>query len=455
MSTGIIAEFNPFHNGHKHLLEQVQKQDADGIVVAMSGSITQRGDFAVLDKWQRAEAAVANGANLVLELPFVFACRSAQHFAAGGIRLLNALGIVDKLAFGTEYPYLTLLTQAAAFKPEDYPEELAAKLQEGQSYGRAVSNLMADKLTLPEKLLTEPNTILAIEYIRSILQYCSYCSENPFDNAQRATSLVSDKFSLNFPSQCSMKPVPIPRTGTGHNEQQTAGKFASGTYIRKLIYDNKLQECLNYMPAPLENTLENTLHFPSQEKMFALTSWQLLSLPPEKIRYIYGINEGLEQRLRQTLPQPSLETFLAAAASKRYSAARLRRSLMYVLLHFTQEQAMSVEETGPLYVRVLAFDDKGRKMLKKIKERTTLPVITKTANYINDFMLQHPAQQTLLQQMLALDIAACNLREFCSGTLAAPQQNIPYELNKDFLISPAYIRNYDCKHKSFHQRLNP
>ena len=109
MATGIIAEYNPFHNGHKYQIGCIKKQHDCGIIACISGSITQRGEFALLDKWQRAGAAVKNGANLVIELPAAFACRSAQDFATGGVRLLDSLGIVDTLAFGTAYPEIEKL----------------------------------------------------------------------------------------------------------------------------------------------------------------------------------------------------------------------------------------------------------------------------------------------------------------------------------------------------------
>lgn len=413
MATGIIAEYNPFHNGHRHQIGCIKKLRDGGILACMSGSITQRGEFALLDKWQRAQAAVKNGINLVIELPTIFACRSAQDFASGGVQLLNSLGIVDRLAFGTEYPCMEKLQAAADFQPDSCPDLLQKKLKQGLSYGAAVSQLTAESTGLSDEMLAEPNTILAIEYLRAL------------KDADGIT------------------PLPLLRTGAGHNDASVTGAYASGTAIRILTHKGDFRQLMQAVPSATLSEIENTAMYPSTKKQLPLIIWKLLSLDVNEIGASYGVSEGMEYRLKEAACSPSCsasyKALLQELATRRYPATRIQRILMHLLLGNTKDTV--AEMTAPLYIRVLAFDETGRRMLKDIRQKTQLPIVTKMAEYLNRRHLQHTDRLSLLQKMLYMDIAAANLRELCLAPLPSnPLGEQPMKLQSDLTTSPIYIR---------------
>lgn len=414
MATGIIAEYNPFHNGHRHQIGCIKKLRDGGILACMSGSITQRGEFALLDKWQRAQAAVKNGINLVIELPTIFACRSAQDFASGGVRLLASLGIVDTLAFGTEYPDIKGLQAASAFQPDDHHDQLQAKLKQGLSYGAAVSQLIAENTGLPNEMLTEPNTILAIEYLRAL----------------KKTDGIA--------------PLPLLRTGAGHNDTASSGQYASGTAIRRMALQGNFRELMPVVPGATLAEIENTAMFPSTKKQLPLIIWKLLSMDMDSIGAIYGVNEGMEYRLKEAACSPacaaSCKALLQELATRRYPATRIQRILMHLLLENTKDT--TAEMTSPLYIRVLAFDDIGRSMLKAIRQKAQLPLIIKTTDYLGRRDIQHPDRLSPLQKMLYMDIAAANLRELCLAPLPSnPLGEQPLKLQSDLTTSPIYVKS--------------
>lgn len=414
MATGIIAEYNPFHNGHKYQIGCIKKQHDCGIIACLSGSITQRGEFALLDKWQRAGAAVKNGANLVIELPAAFACRSAQDFATGGVRLLDSLGIVDTLAFGTAYPEIEKLQLAADFQPEAHREALQQKLKGGLSYGAALSQLIGENTGLNAEMLTEPNTILAIEYLRALK------------------------------NNGGIRPLPLPRTGAGHNDTTVTGEFASGTAIRRLARQGQFRQLMQLVPEATMSAIKNTTMYPDSKKQLPLMIWKLLSLAAEEIAAIYGVGEGMEYRLKEAASKPdcasSYSALIQELATRRYPATRIQRTLMHLLLGSTKDKIAEMTASGPLYIRVLAFDDMGRQLLKDIQQKTSLPIITKVTEYLNRRDMQHPDRLSPLQRMLYMDIAAANLRELCLAPLPSnPQGEQQIRLNADFTTSPVYM----------------
>ena len=165
----LICEYNPFHNGHKYIIEQV-KNENDSLIAVMSGSFTQRGDVAVADKFSRAEAAVKNGADIVIELPTIYACSNAETFAKGGIGIINSLGVADRLCFGTEDNDMPLLSLAAeAFEDKQFKTELKRNMDSGMYYPKAAEEAMS-KAFSPSlaEVIKKPNNILAIEYIKAL-----------------------------------------------------------------------------------------------------------------------------------------------------------------------------------------------------------------------------------------------------------------------------------------------
>ena len=401
---GIIAEYNPFHNGHKYQLKTIRKKFNNAeIIVTMSGSITQRGETAILDKWSRAKTAVANGADLVIELPAVYAIRSAQDFARGGVRLFNSLNIVDNLAFGTEYPEDNRLQKAGEFLETSNAQNLLhEKIKKGLSYATAVTELLKENFGFSEDILREPNTILGLEYIRSIIHTGS-----------------------------AIKPLPLLRKGASHRQENISDNIASGTAIRqeakKSLPDyEKISEAV-----PQEILYSLKENFADNNKLLLPLIYSLNNTIINNLQNIYGISEGIENRLLGSLKNPhSLGDILNSMTTRRYTVARCQRAIMYLLLGITHDEMMTFDNMPPQYVRVLAFNDTGRTLLKKIKEASPLPLITKTSDYLNSQDILNNNIHTDLQKMLSIDVKSTNLQGLCFNS---PQTNL------DFTTSPVYV----------------
>ena len=411
---GVIAEYNPFHQGHAYQLRAIRERFHDdvAIVAVMSGSFTQRGEAAVLDKWRRADLAVRGGCQLVLELPFLFACRSAQDFARGGVRLLQGLGCVDTLAFGAESPDLAPLMEAA--RAIDAPETQAAlheALRAGASYAKALTAILQEASGLAADLLRQPNNILAIEYLRALRGYAQ-----------------------------GIEPLLIARRGAGYHEA-SLGPLASASAIRG--------ELAKAQPdfASLRDSLPEAMYaairaaFPAEiastERLFRPLLARLLTMKNSELEAIFGLQEGLANRLlAKSRQSQTLQKLIAGMVTSRYPASRISRIVPHLLLGTGERAAREAAETGPLYARVLAFDEVGRELLHTIKERSALPLITKVSAALNS-RERLECDLSPLQAMLALDTRATELR-----ALALPDHAPLAALHQtDFITSPHFIRS--------------
>ena len=415
---GVIAEYNPFHQGHAYQLGAIRQairarfHDEAAVIAVMSGSFTQRGEAAILDKWRRADLAVCGGCQLVLELPFLFACRSAQDFARGGVRLLQGLGCVDTLAFGAESPDLAPLMEAA--RVIDAPETQAAlheALRAGASYAKALTAILQEASGLAANLLRQPNNILAIEYLRALRGYAP-----------------------------GIEPLLIARRGAGYHET-SLGPLASASAIRG--------ELAKAQPdfASLKDSLPEATYaairaaFPAEiastERLFRPLLARLLTMQGRELEAIFGLQEGLANRLLAKIRQSqTLQERIAGMVTSRYPASRISRIVPHLLLGTGERAAREAAETGPLYARVLAFDEVGRELLHAIKERGTLPLITKISAALNS-RERLESDLTPLQAILALDTRATELR-----ALALPDHAPLAALHQtDFITSPHFIRN--------------
>lgn len=411
--TGIIAEYNPFHNGHLYQIHQIRRTDpAARIICVLSGSFTQRGTAAVLSKWQRASLAISGGADLVLELPFVFAVRSAQDFARGGVQLLDRLGLVDALSFGSEYTDLQQLQHIA--NQIDAPglrNLLREKLQQGQSYAAALSHSIAAFSGIDEALLKKPNTILAIEYLRS-LQH----------------------------SHAQIRPCPLQRKTSAYHDTTIHASLASASAIRTELYQKEPDTNLLAQALPAESMqlllLQQEQHLlPNEEYLLRPLLQTLFHTSLPELRTIYGINEGLEHRLLATASQSSsLTGFLTQVKSKRYPQSRLQRLMLYLLLDLSKTAIAAFDKTGPLYARALAFNEAGRSLLHAGKHSAEIPIITKTAQFLTSSQRAR-GLHTLspLQQMLAYDTMAADLYGLCFAQPQLPGQ--------DFKVSPIFTKS--------------
>ncbi len=374
-SVGIIAEYNPFHNGHQyHMQKSRELTGADVVIAVMSGNFTQRGEAAILDKWTRAEMAVRGGVDLVVEMPTVSACSHASLFARSGVNILQNLG-ADFISFGSECGDLELL-RSVAVKLSDKRAVLEASiektLKEGLSWPRSRQEAMKEFLTAEEQaVLAEPNNILALEYLKYM------------DKAQ---------------------PVTVKREGTGYHDMEAAGKFASASYIRQqMCLGEDVSSLMPHLPHDLM-TKSVEFDFQNMERMqqalFQMTAHKILTTPAEELDRIMAGGEGLGNKAKNEIRHcSSLDELAEALKSKRYTRTRVQRFAAQILLGITREDAESARD----YVRVLAFNEKGSRYLKQVKkaESCGLPIIT---NINKDLQNALEIQQTIEKDILAADI---------------------------------------------------
>ena len=320
--TAIIAEFNPFHNGHKYLLDQ-----AEGLkIVSMSGNFMQRGEPAIVDKWTRAQMALENGADLVVELPFLVSVQAADFFGQGAVDILARLGI-DTLAFGTE-------------EVLDYQEIADLYAERGQEMEDFLDNL-PDSLSYPQKTQAmwkefadldfsgdTPNHVLALAYAKAV--------------AGR-----------------NIKLQPIKRQGAGYHSVDKDEDFASATAIRQHQSDQDFLE--RFMPSVALFELASKV---SWDDYFPLLRYQILSNPD--LTTIYQVNQEMAVRIKEAIKKAqSVDELVEAVATKRYTKARVRRLLTYILVQ-------ARESDLPEAIHVLGFTEKGRQHLKALKEQVDL-----------------------------------------------------------------------------------
>jgi len=332
--TGIICEYNPFHLGHKRQLDSI-RGESSGIVCLMSGNYVQRGAPAIIDKSTRAKAAILSGADLVLELPVTVALRSAEGFAQGGVSILS--GFCDQLSFGAETGDVQKLMDTASFlRSEAFSHSLREQLEKGISFPAARQAALEENGS-DGSLLFQPNNILAVEYCKAILQQAS-----------------------------PMKPVCIQRNG-GYHDQIPDENEPSATALRTLLAEGRSWK--EYVPSETVACLENaTLHsmIHGEKAILArlrtMTDGEFEALP-------YG-SEGLWRKLmRAARQEATLEDIITATKSKRYTRTRLDRMVMCAFLGIDTPLL-----NGPVpYIRVLAFNDRGREILKKARQTGSFP----------------------------------------------------------------------------------
>lgn len=357
--TAIIAEYNPFHNGHKYQIDTVRKS-CDAVVVIMSGSFVQRGEPAVFDKWTRAELALQNGANLVIELPVCYSVNTAERFAYGSVAVLDALSVVDELCFGSECGNIDLLTNAAAVllnEPPSVSEKIKSLLNSGISYPSAREKAFSEYIS-PD-LLNKPNNILAVEYIRTL-------------------------FSLNS----RIKPVTLKRKNVEHNDMRTNGIFASATAVREMMMSGT--DISAYVPFTKRFDIYDF------KRLDTVITSMLRTISVESLAKINDVSEGLENRIIAAAEHYfTINDICNAVKTKRYTMTKIKRILISALLGLNK----NICKSAPQYIRVLGTDSVGFQILSKAKKVSKLPIVTKLA----DFDL---ANEMLKKDILATDIAA-------------------------------------------------
>lgn len=347
---GIVAEYNPFHNGHEaHIAATKAALGPDtGIVCCMSGDFVQRGEAAQWSKFARAECAVRCGVDLVFELPVQWALSSAEGFARGAVGLLDSLGVVDRLSFGSECESVEPLERVAeALLSPTIAAEIRAEAQSGDSYAVVRERVLLRRIGDEAKLIETPNNILAVEYIKAL-----------YDVGSR------------------IKPMAVQRRGADH-DRAAEGRIRSASELRTMTAAGKSIE--PFMPRASFAVLERERELGRGPVLMSQLESALLArlrmLTKSDLAELPDAAEGLENRLLAAMEEPTLDGVLAAAKSKRYALARLRRMCMCAALGIHA----GMNEGTPPYARLLAASERGREILRLIEGRSRVPVIIKSA----------------------------------------------------------------------------
>lgn len=391
---GLIVEYNPFHNGHLHHLQQSRElSGADGVICVMSGNFIQRGEPAMVNKWARAKMAVEAGVDLVIELPVVYAMASAEYFAFGAVSILDRLGIVDSLCFGSESGRLEGLNAVADVlyqEPAVYKEFLRKALEKGVSYPTARQEALAKYFSAAagmeesmEELMTSSNNILGIEYLKALRRFKS-----------------------------RIQPLTIPRIANSYNQQELSGSISSATAIRKYIRTSPEApgnpNLKAVMPESSVRVLEEEFasgRGPVLARDFEVLIFAALRrMSLETIKQLPYIGEGLENRIKKAAENSgSLEELIDNITTRRYTRTRIQRCLFSVITGLTEEEFSAFNCCGgPQYARVLAFNARGKELMRAISKNASLPLMVKTADYKNSC-------NPLLRRMLEIEAASTDL----------------------------------------------
>ncbi len=386
---GIIAEYNPFHNGHLYHLETSKKlTNCDFSVAIISGNFTQRGSTSIIDKWSKTKMAIQNGIDLVIELPVLYSISSAENFADGAVKILNSLGVIDYLSFGSETSNIKILENIANIlynEPNKYKNLLSDELNKGLSFPKARENallgyikndnlLKNDKLDFEEykKALSSPNNILGIEYLKALKKYNS--SIQP---------VCINRFATNYNSTDLSKSNNPTSNGNLQN-------FASATAIRKIVKNKDFNAIKSVIPEKsysiLINCLTNGTIVPDLNCFEKEIIYNLRKMNIEEIANLPDVSEGLEFSIKKAANScNTLNNFLDIVKSKRYTITRLQRILLYTLLNISKEDMQLSKKIEKPYIRILGFNDNGKKIVSKIaKNHPELALITSVKKFIDN-----------------------------------------------------------------------
>ena len=386
---GIIAEYNPFHNGHLyHLLQAKDLAQADYVVAVISGNFTQRGDTSIVDKWTKAYMAICGGCDLVLELPTVYSISSAENFASGAIKILDSLKIVDSIAFGAEASDLATLNNIANVlytEPRGYTNILTHELQKGISFPSARENailMYLNDIKRYANILNSPNNILAIEYLKA---------------------LKTQKSNMN--------PIMVKRSKVYYNDDRIVDDFASATAIRKLIKRREYEDLRKVVPRSTYKILSRqirdgniVLGLENFEKEIIYT---LRKMSIREIANLPDVSEGLENLIKNSADNCNdMSKLIANIKSKRYTQTRIQRILLYALLGIDKKMMEDSKKVTP-YVRVLGFTNKGKELISEINKRNPkINMITSVKKFIEKN--NKPSNRTIMQ-ILQKDIFATDV----------------------------------------------
>lgn len=417
---GLIVEYNPFHNGHLyHLKKSLEITNSTHSIAVMSGNFLQRGEPALFDKYKRAEMAISNGVDLVVELPTLYACQSAEIFAHGAITLLNSLNCIDSICFGSEHGDIDLLVEISKIlinEPDKFKTLLKRNLDEGILFALARSKALSEymlnhtNLNIDENklndVLSTPNNILGIEYIKSLLKHKS-----------------------------TIRPYSITRIQADYNSETIESNICSATAIRKALKEyNTLDSISNVVPIKtfelIFKSIDNNFN-PMFDEYYFDTIRELVIRDLNILNSYFDVNEGIENKIyKSVFSCKNIFELQQSIKSKRYTLTKVKRILNNILLGITKDDMNTVKNIMKLpYVRILAFNDKGREIIKQIKLNSEIKIINKFSNVNFE-------DDKIFETLIKYDIKATNM------------YNIPYYKNNmnllkgpmDYYLSPVYIK---------------
>lgn len=360
-ATGIVVEYNPFHNGHlHHAAKAKQLSGADVVVAVMSGQFLQRGEPAFADKWTRTEMALSAGVDVVIELPYAFATAQASEFARGAIELLDAAGCAS-FCFGSEQgeiePFLSSLELLTAER-EQYEKVIHDRVQTGISYPKALNDAYLSLTNDSRRYadLTKPNNILGFHYIEA------------------ARTLNSN-----------MAPLTIQRIGAGYHDPLEPGvAIASATGIRNAFFEGEeLRELTSYLPSSsirlLERVHAEQQGFVDWQRFYPMLRFTILREGPKALARFAEVTEGIENLIHESVKSSeTFDVFINRVKSKRFTRTRIQRMLTHIFTGYTQQEAQAVKH--PEYIRLLGMTHNGRRYLNERKKAIPLPVISRAAD---------------------------------------------------------------------------
>ena len=398
---GIIAEYNPFHNGHfYHIAKSKQETGAQYVVAVMSGNFVQRGNTSIINKWTKARMALLNGVDLVIELPTVYSISSAENFAEGAIKILNSLGIVEVLSFGMETNDISTLNNIANVlynEPKEYITMLSHELKKGNSFPKARENallLYLNDIKRYANVLSGSNNILGIEYLK----------------AMRKT-------------KSTIIPIGVKREKVLYNDKYIVDEFASATAIRKMLMTKQLNDISKVMPRSSYLLLGEELkkgHYVIDISRFEKEIiYNLRKMSAEDIAKLPDVSEGLENSIKNAADScNTLNDLINIVKTKRFTQTRIQRILLYSLLGIEKKQ-MEISRRIIPYARVLGFNNKGKELISEMMNlNPKLNIVTSVKKYIDTVANKN------LKEMLETDILATNI--YTLGYYSDSYANLDY-----------------------------
>lgn len=388
--SGIICEYNPFHNGHLYHIRETRKNGATHVVAVMSGNFVQRGDTAVMDKLDRARLAVRSGADLVIELPVQYCLSSAENFANGAVWLLRSLGVVQELSFGSECGDTAKLNRAlyvADTAASAHRDEVISIMEKGYTYPRALSSVINGIDSEAAAIISEPNNLLAVEYMRALKRL--------------APDII---------------PFTVKRTGASHDSRNADDAYASASYIRELISSGqygagKLGLYTTSIWAEAVSDAVRSGNAADISRLERVILYKLRTASAKELSAISDVNQGFENRLIGARMAGSLDELFVTLKTKRYTMARIRRILLCMLIGVTKSDMTHM----PSYGRILAINERGKEILALAKGKASIPYATSISKLSQ--------KNSVSRRFAELEIRASDVYGLALGTINSAQKD--------------------------------